>query len=70
MWFLFVVKFLLQSSDNQGDEANVWARKPYKDLDLSNGPVLSDMVFDADKKHVYAMTSHEVGWKESFLLKI
>ncbi|XP_033644028.1 hepatocyte growth factor receptor-like isoform X1 [Asterias rubens] len=55
-----IMKFLLQSSDNQGDEANVWARKPYKDLDLSNGPVLSDMVFDADKKHVYAMTSHEV----------
>ena len=52
------------------DEAKVWARKPYKDLDLSDSAVLPDMAFDAAKEHVYVMTSHEVWYESTTILEL
>ncbi|XP_038073903.1 hepatocyte growth factor receptor-like isoform X2 [Patiria miniata] len=54
-----IMKFLLQPLDSPPD-SNFPPGLPYKDLDLSNSPVLSDMAFDRTKDNVYVLTSHEI----------
>ncbi|XP_022099343.1 hepatocyte growth factor receptor-like isoform X2 [Acanthaster planci] len=54
-----VLKFLLQPLSSSSD-SNLHSGFPYKDLDLSNSPILPNMAFDKTRENVYVMSSHEI----------